>query len=196
MIRKLGMGSALAALALTCVLAGTSSAADASDPWAKGAQWMSIRAGYAKLTGKASADGGAGYGFGYSRMLNKRYSLGFYAHHELLSKSNAASEMAFPFTLELVHHYDWHTATRPYVGLGGGGFNLRTTRSGDDGIHPSTGLYLVTGVNSPVARHQLLGIDARFARVHTTPQYQNPVFGYQHSDVFIVSLKLNWSYTY
>ncbi len=196
MIRNLVVRSAAMALALASVVVAVSSAKAASDPWAKGAQWMSIRGGYVKATGKRSADGGAGYGFGYSRMLNKKYSLGFYVHHEVVQHANAASEMAFPMTAELVRHYDWHTAVRPYVGLGGGPFNWRTTRSGDDGITQAAGYYVVTGMNSPLNAHQVLGFDARVARLNGDTERANPVFGAQENSLIVVSLKLNWSYTY
>ncbi len=196
MIRNLGMRSALATVVLAGAVVWSTSAAAASDPWAKGAQWMSIRAGYAKALGDNAAESGAGYGFGWSRMLNKRYSFGLYAHHEILSRSNGAAEMAFPFTAELARHFRWRTDLHPYLGVGGGGINYRTYRSGDDHIGASNGVYLVGGMNTPIAPQQVLGLDLRFLRRTGNDKITNPSFGRQKSSVFDVGLKLNWSYAY
>ncbi len=210
MIRNLGMRSAMAACALAGAVVWSTAAEAATDSWAKGAQWMSLRAGYATQLGDATGQGGAGYGFGYSRMLNKRWALGLYAHHEVLSKSGAASQMVFPFTAELVRHYKWRTELHPYLGLGGGGFNARTTRSGEDHIRPRTGYYVVLGANTPIDPHQVLGLDLRVVRFEGETRPVNVVFD-SPRDLALhpgatqlhtgptwsnLSLKLNWSYTY
>ncbi len=196
MIRSLGMRSAMAVLVIATAVACSTAASAASDPWAKGAQWMSIRAGYAKATGDDAANGGAGYGFGYSRMLNKKWSAGLYAHHEVMTKAGDAAEMAFPFTVELVRHYKWRTDLHPYFGMGGGGFNYRTYRSGDDRLRPSTGYYVVTGFNTPVAPRQVLGVDIRLAQLQGEDSLVNPTFGEQKDPFFHYTIKLNWSFAY
>lgn len=196
MIRSLGMRSALAALVIATAIAWTTAASAASDPWAKGAQWMSIRAGYSKATGDDAADGGAGYGFGYSRMLNKKWAFGLYAGHEVLTKSGDAAEMAFPFTVELVRHYKWKTDLHPYFGVGAGGFNYRTYRSGDDRLRPSTGYYAVGGFNTPVATRQVLGVDVRLAQLRGEEDLVNPTFGAQKATFLHYTIKLNWSFAY
>lgn len=196
MIRSLVMRSAMAVLALATVVAWSATASAASDPWAKGAQWMSIRAGYAKAAGDDAANGGAGYGFGYSRMLNKRWAVGLYAHHEVMNKSGDAAAMAFPFTVELVRHGKWRTALHPYLGAGFGGFHYRTYRTGDDSLRPSTGYYLVTGLNTPVSTQQVLGLDLRLGAMSGDEERIDPTFGEQKKSFMHYGLKLNWAFTY
>jgi Outer membrane protein beta-barrel domain len=195
-IRDLGLRAAMVALVFAVAAVWSTAAAAASDQWAKGAQWMSIRAGASRNSGDQAYDGGAGYGFGYSRMLNKRWAIGFYAHHELLSKSGGAAEMEFPFTAELVRHFRLSPDLRPYFGIGGGGFNYRTFRSGDDRIRPATGYYVVGGANTPLDPHQLLGLDVRFVRLNGKEDLVNPTFGRQKSTFYSLGIKLNWSFVY
>src|SRR5205823_6524779 len=57
---------------------------DTQAPWSRHAQWMSVRAGYAKISAEGAPDGLAGYGFGYARFIMNRWSVGGYVHHELL----------------------------------------------------------------------------------------------------------------
>jgi hypothetical protein len=187
---------ALALAALAVVVATASSAAAQTDPWAKGAQWMSLRAGYAKATGDDAGNGWGGYGFGYSRMLNAKWSLGFYAHHEVVGHRSGSLQLEFPFTAELVRRYRWKTALRPYLGLGGGMFFYGTYRDGADHISPRPGGYLVWGADTPVAERQLLGVDARVAIVDGDVARVSPVFGAEESSMLHWSVKLNWSFAY
>jgi hypothetical protein len=194
-IRRLMRSTALAS-ALLGVVAWATVAHAAADPYAQGSTWMSLRAGYAKATGGLGPDGGVGAGIGFSHMIRKQTALGFFAQYELLSKDGAAAEMAFPFTVELVRHFKWKTVFSPYFGVGGGGFNYRTLRSGDDHIRPATGYYVTLGGNLPVSEHQLLGVDLRVARAKGQPTPANPTFGEQDDPFTTMGLKLNWSFTY
>jgi hypothetical protein len=157
------------------------------NPWAAGKQWLTLRAGYAKSSVEFAAPGGAGYGFGYSRMLSKvkiykwtlfkDFSLGGYVHHEVLGRFGGAAEIEVPATLELTRHVNWNTALRPYVGVGAGPFYRKLYRTGQDLRNVSTGYYLSFGANTPISGQHLLGVDFRFIRVDDTNSPPNPVFG-------------------
>ncbi|TMQ51447.1 MAG: hypothetical protein E6K73_05625 [Candidatus Eisenbacteria bacterium] len=162
--------------------------APSEDPWASGQNWLSVRAGYAKSTAVGAGDGGGGYGFGYSRMLaplkvhkasffKQGYSLGAYVHHELLGKLGAATEVEVPVTVEMMRHYQWKTALRPYLGLGAGGFYRKTYRTGSDIRSINPGVYVALGANAPIQKGQLLGFDVRIIRLNTENDPVNPVFG-------------------
>ncbi len=181
-------------LAATVVIA--SSAAAATDPWAKGSQWMSVRAGYAKVSGKQAGNSFAGYGMGFSRMLNKKWSLGLYAHHEVLGRLAGSTQVEVPFTAELVRHYRWKTPLRPYLGAGGGVFSYGTRRTGEDYLDARGGGYLLGGMNTPLNERQRLGMDVRFAFVNGDESRVNPVFGTEKKTMYQVSAKLNWSFAY
>jgi len=188
-----------AALALAGALAAATAAAEAvappaataaqpQDPWASGQNWLSVRVGYAKSTAVGSGDGGGGYGFGYSRMLapvkvhkasffKQGYSLGAYVHHELLGRFGAATEVEVPVTVEMLRHYKWKTALRPYLGLGGGGFYRKTYRTGNDLRNINPGVYVALGANVPIQKGQLLGFDLRVIRLNAENDPVNPIFG-------------------
>jgi hypothetical protein len=55
------------AVACVLVLGAFPLPAHAQDLWARGSEWLSVRAGYAKSTAIGAADGNFGIGFGYAR---------------------------------------------------------------------------------------------------------------------------------
>src|SRR5947207_2360434 len=105
------------------------------------------------------------------------YSLGAYVHHELLGKLGAATEVEVPVTVEMLRHYQWKTALRPYLGLGAGGFYRKTYRTGSDIRSINPGVYVALGANAPIQKGQLLGFDVRIIRLNTENDPVNPVFG-------------------
>ena len=164
---------------IVCAVLGTLVASRASaetDPWAKHAQWMSVRAGYAKSTAEGSADGSVGLGFGYTRFLNSRWAASAHGHLELLGKYLGAAEIEIPWTAEITRHSRWGLAFRPYLGLGAGVFYHKFYRTGGDAASVRPGGYVVAGANTPIADRTLLGLDVRMI-FESSEGGSNPVFG-------------------
>src|SRR6266567_5507792 len=149
--------AAAAALVLACAQAGA-----ADNPWQKGAGWVSIRAGYAKSLAKGAPNGMGGYGFGYSRMVTDRVSVGVFIHHELLGMFGRAAQIEIPTTLEYAWHFPMKTAMRPYIGAGVGAFYHKVYRSVDRSHFDSATIFKL-GADTPLDRRSLLGVDLRFA---------------------------------
>ena len=150
------------------------------DPWDKGSQWLTIRAGYANAGNRQIGEGemlrgedayietgggSLGYGFGYQRMLNKRWALGLFVQHDLLEKVAAFSDIEISTTAELTRHYSWQSTIRPYLGIGGGVFHRKLYRTEDDSDETVGGATLCTGANAAIGGSQLLGLDIRYARL-------------------------------
>jgi hypothetical protein len=215
--------AALVTTVVAIVTAATFSRAGADeDPWATGQQWLSVRAGFANSAVKRSGDGGAGFGFGYSRFfyplkvrkitLLRNLSFGAYVHYEVLGRIDGATEVEVPATFELVRHLRWKSPYRPYIGLGAGEFYRKTTNTGADVRSIKPGYYLTFGANTQVATRQLLGIDLRLVRVNavngTLRDPPNPVFGpgsvsrsegsgtLKEGSGTHWSVKVNWSLVY
>jgi len=166
------------------------------DPWDRGSTWLSVRAGYAKAGYDGSPNGNIGGGFGFTHMFFHGWSLGGYAQYDVLGRFGKAAESELPFTLEAARHISWGSAFHPYFGLGGGTYYHKTYRTGDDISVPHGGGYFVTGFNSPVSPHGLLGFDLRAGFVAGDPGKTNPVFGVEKAKSTRWSAKINWSYTY
>lgn len=193
-------GALLAAPALT----GSAFAQDES--YDAGSNWLTLRAGYAKSTVDGSGDGGAGYAFGYSRMIKplklykwslfKHYSLGSFVQYDVVGRFGRATEIVAPASIELVRHYQWKTALKPYVGIGVAAFYHKLYRTGDDDRSMDLGGYLTFGGHAPFSPTRLIGLDFRVARVNTQLDRPNPVFGAGHTKAGIWSAKIGYSVTY
>ena len=185
-------------------------------PWDEGRTWMSVRLGYAGSRSQTAGHGGAGYGIGFSRMLSrshvnqwsvfgieplgflhwtlfKHYSMGAYAHHDVLGRFGSASEIEIPATFEVTRHFAWKSAAHPYLGLGGGWFYRKSYGTGDDFGRGVRGLYLAGGFNAPVTDRQMLGLDIRLARLDSKNIPVNPVFGAGQPTATHVSIKLSYA---
>jgi hypothetical protein len=178
-------GGLLAAI----VLSFASPALAVEDPWAPGTGWLSFRVGYSKLAADDAPNGGAGYGFGYNRMLGtwgpfRHFALGGYVHHEVRGRRGPATLIDIPFTLELTKQFMWVGQLKPYLGLGYGAYYVKAYRFPEESTSVRGGTYLVTGVNTVVSNHSLLGIDLRAGTVVDT------------EDEFRWGLKLNYSWVY
>jgi hypothetical protein len=185
------MAVALAGAAAVPVFAAGSSDA-AGDILKRGSQWMSVRAGYAKVSGDAAPSGLAGCGFGGRRFVLDKWSVGGFAHYELLGRFNGAAEIEIPLTLEVVRHSRWGAAAYPYVGIGAGAFYHKRYRTGADESSFTPGRYLTCGMHVPVLKQGLLGFDVRMATVDKPDA--NPVFsgldgGRSKIDDLLVDLK-------
>ena len=166
-------------------------------PWAKGANWIGFRAGYAKATGENAGGGIAGYGLAYQHMMSNQWAIGATVQHDLVSHLTHSYEVSVPFTLELTRHFKWNTAIRPYVGAGGGYFFHKYYRTGRDYTGaPGSGACLNFGANLPVDDRHALGLDARVAFVAGHTGTVNPVFGAETATETLWSVKLNWALVY
>jgi hypothetical protein len=183
----------LCACAVALVLAACLPGGAASDPWQKGANWTSFRIGYAKSLDGGAPNGMGGGGFGFSRMLSDRVSLGFFVHYELLGKFGDAAQIEIPATAEYALHFRWKTALRPYVGVGVGGFYHKITRSGSPRADLLPGTIFKFGADSPLDDHNVLGLDARVASVGTDDEILDPVFGRASPRSIRWSVKLSYA---
>lgn len=176
---------AVAGLALC--LAAPARAVD--DAWTPGTGWLSVRAGYAKMAAPFAPNGAAGYGFGYSRMLQPIWvfhhlSLGAYAHHELLGRFGGAAVVHVPVTFELNRHLMWNGGIRPYLGLGYGANFVKGYRFPDTPGDVRGGGYLVGGLNSQLNGNSVIGVDARAGVIADL------------DDTYVWSIKLNYVLVY
>lgn len=164
-------------------------------PWARGADWMSFSAGYARAGGKNAGDGLGGYGVGYQHMLSTNWSFGVSIRHEVLGHLGKSYEMSVPFTAEFVRHYNWKTAMRPYAGFGAGYYFHKYYRTQSDYTGaPGAGWHLCVGTNLPIDDRHVLGLDARIGFVDGRGEtVVNPVFGPEQASMTQWSVKLNWA---
>jgi len=165
---SVGFGPTPATLAEAAAAPGSraGSSAAAGDILKRGSQWMSVRVGYAKASGRAAPNGLVGGGFGYRRFVLDKWSVGGFAHYEQLGRFEDATEVEVPLTLELIRHSRWGAAVYPYAGFGAGAFYHKRSRTAvidESGFTP--GRYLALGMDIPVRKQALLGLDVRMARV-------------------------------
>jgi hypothetical protein len=185
------MAAALAGAAAVPVFAAGSSDAT-GDILKRGSQWMSVRAGYAKASGDAAPNGLVGGGFGYRRFVLDRWSVGAFAHYELLGRFGGAAEIAVPLTLEVMRHSRWGAAVYPYAGIGAGAFYHKRYRTGADVSGFTPGRYLACGMHIPVSKQGLLGLDVRMATVDqldANPAFSGPAGGRSKIDDLLVDLR-------
>ena len=165
--------------------------------WAKGSNWMGLRAGYAKSTVQNTGDALVGYGMSYRHMMNRQWSFGGAVQHDLVGHRGASSEISVPFTLELARHFKWDTAIRPYVGIGGGYYWHKYYRTGtNDTGAPGSGGYVTVGFDLPLSDRHVLGLDTRVSSVSGRTGVANPVFGAEKASQTLVSVKLTWAMVY
>lgn len=187
--------AALLATSLACATAAParadSSAADAS-LFQRGSQWMSLRAGYAKGSGKVAADGLMGGGFGYRRFVLNGWAFGGFVQYDLLGRFGKAADISAPFTLEVTRHGRWGSSFFPYVGIGAGAYYHKYYRTGLDESGFGPGRYLTFGAQTPVRGAGMLGFDIRLASVDKpddNPVFPGPPRGRVKVDDVLVGLK-------
>ncbi|NOT35067.1 MAG: hypothetical protein HOP12_13025 [Candidatus Eisenbacteria bacterium] len=161
-------------------------------PWQKGANWMSLRFGYAKSAADFHAPGNVGGGFGYNRFVSRRWAAGVHANLDLLGRFGAAAEVSAPLTIEMTRHFKWNTGARPYIGLGAGAFYYHVYRSGQDYSMVRPGMYLTGGMNVPISGKSLIGVDTRM-QWSSDAKTDNVTFPDEGPNVMHWSIKLNYS---
>ena len=140
----------------------------------RGAQWMSLQAGYARGSGDVAPNGMGGGGFGYRRFVLDRWSAGGFVHADLLGKFGASADICVPIAIEIARHSRWGAAVYPYFGFGFGAYYRKYYRTGDDISEFTPGRHAVVGVMTPIHKGGLLGLAMRMASV--AKMDDNPVF--------------------
>jgi len=188
--------AALVTLVLACAAAVPASAAGsddaAGDVLQRGSQRLSVRFGYAKGSGDVAPDGRLGGGFGYRRFVLDKWSVGVYAHYELLGRFGEATDIMIPLTMEVARHTRWGAAVYPYVGVGAGAFYHKQYRTGVDASGFSPGRYLTFGACTPVRPRGFLGLDVRVAsvdRLDNNAAFPGPDAGRLKVDDLVLLLK-------
>jgi outer membrane protein W len=168
-------------------------AAMSEEPWHRGAAWTTFRVGYAKSLEGGAPNAMGGFGFGFSRMMTDRVSVGLFIHDELLGKFGAAAQIEIPITAEYAYAFDWSTALRPYVGLGLGAFYHKIYRSGADRTDLLPAVIYKFGADTALDPHNVLGMDWRVAWVLNDDETVDPVFGKSKPTSMRWSVKLQYS---
>ncbi len=171
------------------MLAAAAPAHAVEDPWAPGTGWISVRAGYAKLASPDAPNGAAGYGFGYTRMLQPVWkfthmSVSGYVHHEMLGHVAQAAIIDVPISLEISRHFLWNGGFRPYFGAGYGANFVKGYRYPDSFGSVRGGTYLVGGGNVQVSPNGVFGFDGRAGIIS------------DFDKTYVWSLKLNYAWVY
>ncbi len=207
------------ALLASSVACAATARADDKNLWAPGSNWLYVRAGYAHSSANGSGNGGAGYGVGFRHFLNpshvndwkvlgikplgflhwtlfRRWSIGGFVEYDVIGRYGSASDVEIPAAVELTRHIMWKSVARPYVTLGVGPFYRKLYNTGDDFSIVRTSGFLATGVDAPIAPHQMLGFDVRLARVMSENVPANPVFGGGELEASHWSMKLSYAVAY
>jgi hypothetical protein len=198
-IAHLSRWTSLLALALAATLgaAGPVRAETLNEAaWKPGAQWMSLRFGYAKAQGRFDPNGNVGWGFGYTRVVSKRLSLGANFQQELLGKFAGSALIELPTLFEAQWHFTLKTSLRPYVGAGVGGVYRKTYRTGADHSEFEPEYAGLMGANVPIDKSHLFGLDLRVAAVSTDQVGPNPVFGDEKTRSVHWGIKFTYALTY
>jgi len=164
--------------------------------WNTGAQWLSVRFGYARERGDFVPNGNVGGGIGYSRMVSPRLSLGGNIHYDLLGKYGGAALIALPVSIEALWHFHWGVGLAPYTGAGMTAVYRKTYRSGDDHASFQPGYSFTAGANAPIDASHLIGVDLRASSVANEGWSQNPAFGTRRPTSTLLSAKLTYTLTY
>ena len=165
--------------------------------YAAGANWLSFRFGYAKRLEDNSGNGLVGYGIGYQRMLSKRWAFAVGAGHDVVGRYGTQLDEAVPFAGEFQRHFQWKSAIKPYVGLGGGYYIRKAYRTGDEyQSHTAGGGHLSLGFVSPTTDRHVVGLDMRIAFVEGQPDVYNPTFGQGVGTETLWTMKVSWALVY
>ncbi len=165
--------------------------------YAAGANWISLRFGWAKRAEDFSGQGLVGYGMGWQYMLTRRWAFAAGAGHDVVGHYGSQLDIAVPFTGEFQRHFAWRSAVRPYVGFGGGYYLRKTYRTGgDESMLPTGGGHVSLGLVSPVTERHVVGFEARMAFVKGRPDSVDPTFGHGVGTETLWSAKVSWALVY
>ena len=164
----------------------------AEHPWDTDASWISMRLGYAKSGAEFAADGGLGWGFGFTRFLHQGFAWSASAQHDMLGRYGAAAEIDAPLTVEFTKHMAWSKTARPYLGLGLGASYHKMYRTGRDESGFRQVAYLTGGANGMIDNGSLLGLDIRLT-VQQDTRSINPIFPNREPSSLVWSAKVSYS---
>jgi len=185
-------GTLLGLIALAAAVIVPRPARAADDAWSNDARWISVRAGSAHSGARFAADGGFGYGFGYTWFLGRELSWSANVQHDLLGRFAGAAEIEVPITVEFDRHLGFSPSARPYLGAGWGAIYHKTYRTGLDVSGFRQGIFLALGGNGALNANSLIGIDFRLMLEQDTRSI-NPSFPDVKASDTRMSLKLSYS---
>ena len=165
--------------------------------YAKRTNWMSLWFGYAKRTGDVTGEGLVGYGLAYQRMLSRRLAFEAGAAHDIVGHFGGELDEVVPFTAEFQRHFQWHTAVRPFIGVGGGFYLHKSYRTGSDYNTTTTGgPHFSVGFSSELDANHVIGFVVRVASIKGRPGIVNPTFGPDTASETIWTAKIGWGLAY
>ncbi len=161
--------------------------------YARGTQWVSLKAGYAKAAVEDAADGNLGFGVAYTYFLGRKWSVGLAGHYEVLGRYQGPAEVEIPVTVETAYHFKWPTQASPYLGAGTGPFFHSYKFTGDDSQETRWSHYVLGGMNFPITSRALVGADLRMV-IQSGAKSDNPWFPSPDNTVIHWSAKVGYSY--
>jgi len=165
--------------------------------YAKGANWLGLRFGYANRTGELSGDGFIGYGISYTRMLSKKYTFAAGINHDIVGHFADQIDVSVPFTGEFQRVFKMGADMRSYVGLGGGYYFRKFYRTGTEyNTTAAGGAHVSIGLASQLDDKHVVGFETRVAWVQGRPGITNPTFGPGTDTETIWTAKLTWALVY
>ena len=165
--------------------------------YAKGTNWLSFRAGWAKRTGELAGNGSMGYGLGYQHMMSRKWAFAAGAGYDIVGRFGASADEAVPFTGEFQRHFKWKTAVRPYVGVGGGFYLRKNYRTAGEYTTTTTGgPHFSFGFTSALDAKHVIGLDARVAKLDARAGIVNPTFGLSKDSETVWTVKGSWALAY
>jgi len=165
--------------------------------YAKGADWLSLRFGYANRTGETSGDGSIGYGIGYTHMLSNRSAFAAGINHDIVGHFAKQLDEAVPITGEFQRFFKWSGEMRPYLGVGAGFYFRKFYRTGTEYNTTTTGGgHVSIGFTSQIDAKHVVGFETRVAWVQGRPGVTNPTFGPGEPTETIWTAKLTWALVY
>jgi len=165
--------------------------------YARGANWLSFRFGYAKRSEDLSGQGLVGYGVGYQHMISKRFAFAAGIGHDVIGHFGNQVDLAVPFTGEFQRHFQWKGAVRPYVGVGGGYYFRKAYRTQSEYTTATAGgAHVSVGMLSPVTDRHVVGLETRVAFLKGRPGIVNPTFGPRVGTETIWTAKISWALVY
>jgi hypothetical protein len=165
--------------------------------YAKSANWLGLRFGYANKTGELSGDGFVGYGMSYTRILSSRYAFAAGINHDIVGHFAHQIDVAVPITGEFQRIIKMGGEMRSYVGVGGGYYFRKYYRTGTEyNTTTAGGGHLSLGFTSQLDDRHVIGFETRVAWVQGRPGVTNPTFGPGTDTETLWTAKLTWALVY
>jgi hypothetical protein len=167
---------------------------ESRNPWAKGTNWVTLNAGYARSGEPGSAQGSYGFGVGVKHMLNTRYSVALSGGFDQLGRFDTAKEWQYPFTIAIARHFAWKTIARPYFEFGYGVFQHSFRGTGQDTHKTMTGTTYTGGIDMPTGGRGMIGAYARYEYLtNEKDRKTNPVFDGERNFAVRYALRVTYS---